>query len=183
MNMYIWMYQEFKQRFWGKIVWNFILKQIPVSEKIKPTVKLTCVDEINIGSGWYTAVHRHSMISFTPVTRRVCVPNSTTATDRIGDNHVCHQQFSRNPQTFHVRHDFLLGLPTITSILRRISVVRSQVWQIWPPFQTGWQPTSSLSFLASSYLANPSSCKYSLYTDILYTPICFSAFKSVVIWH
>ena len=27
---------------------------------------------------------------------------------------------------FHVRHDFLLGLPTITSILRRISVVWSQ---------------------------------------------------------
>ena len=36
-----------------------------------------------------------------------------------------HQQFSRNPQIFHVRSDFLLGLPTITSILRRISVVRS----------------------------------------------------------
>ena len=51
--MCIWMYREFKQRFWGKIVWNFILKQIPVSEKIAPTVKLTCVDEINIGSGWY----------------------------------------------------------------------------------------------------------------------------------
>ena len=40
--------------FWGKIVWNFILKQIPVSEKIERTVKLTCVDEINTGSGWYT---------------------------------------------------------------------------------------------------------------------------------
>ena len=42
----------------------------------------------------------------------------------IGENHARHQQFSRNPQIFHVRCDFLLGLPTITSIFRRISVVR-----------------------------------------------------------
>ena len=60
MNMCIWMYQEFKQRFWGKIVWNFILKQIPVSEKIKPEVKLTCVDEINIviaSQQWVSVIH------------------------------------------------------------------------------------------------------------------------------
>ena len=43
----------------------------------------------------------------------------------IGDNHACHKHFSRNLQIFHVHHNFLLGLPTITSILRRISLVRS----------------------------------------------------------
>ena len=54
MNMCIWM-SEFKQRFWGKIVWNFILKQIQVSEKnlAHSEAYLSCIDDINIGSGWY----------------------------------------------------------------------------------------------------------------------------------
>ena len=70
----------------------------------------------------------------------------------IGDNYVCHQQLSSNPQTFHVRQDFLLGLPTITSILRRISVVRSWGYQVavdkwlWTAL---WKMTSLLVCLLS----------------------------------
>ena len=63
----------------------------------------------------------------------------------MGENHACHQQFSRNPQIFHVRRDFLLGLPTITSILRRISVVRSQLATsgpgLWAAFEHSNRPS------------------------------------------
>ena len=45
----------------------------------------------------------------------------------VGDNHVCHQQFSRNRQIFHVHHDFLLTHQLHQSSLPRISVVRSPV--------------------------------------------------------
>ena len=102
MNMCIWMYQEFTQRFWGKIVWNFILKQILVSEKIKPSVKLTCVDEINKAVVCITPIECSAIGLLT-----LCLTETHTElrTQRVDllENNIHYIQNSTSPISFKFR--------------------------------------------------------------------------------